>query len=91
MERKNPSTPNSRTHNLLFSGPDALPSSYRRLRGGPRGGGGREGLGPPLFLDQTEKIFWGDRPPPTPYLRVWMTEAPLSQGLDLALTETLGN
>ena len=70
MERKNPSTPNSRTHNLLFSSPDALPSSYRRLRGGPRGGGGREGLGPPLFLDQTEKNFLA-RPPP-----------PLSKGLD---------
>ena len=58
---------------------------------GDPGEGGREGLGPPLFLDQTEKVFWGDRPPPTPYLRVWMTGAPLSQGLDLALTETLGS
>ena len=58
---------------------------------GHPGEGGTGGVGPPLFLDQTEKILWGDRPPPTPYLRVWMTGAPLSQGLDLALTETLGS
>ena len=78
MERKNPSTPNSRTHNLLFSSPDALPSSYRRLRGGPRGGGGGDGRGwaPLYFWTKPKKIFWGDRPPP-PYLRVWMIGPPL--------------
>ena len=27
----------------------------------------------------------GPTPPPHPYLRVWMTRSPLSQGLDLAL------
>ena len=40
---------------------------------------------PPLFLDQTEargaeKNFFGD--PPPPYLRVWMTPPPFSEGLD---------
>ena len=62
MERKNPSTPyRSRTYDLLFSSPDALPPSYRRLRGGPRGGRDRP---PPLSkgLD--------DRGPP--YLKVWI-------------------
>ena len=34
-----------------------------------------------LFLDQTEargaeKTSFGDRPPPTPYLRAWMTGRP---------------
>ena len=48
---------------------------------------------PPLFLDQTEdrraeKTFWGDLP--SPYLRVWMTLPPLSQGLDPALHVTTG-
>ena len=39
------------------------------------------GAGHPLFLDQTEtrraeKSFLGDRPPPAPYLRIWMTWTP---------------
>ena len=39
------------------------------------------GAGHPLFLDQTEtrraeKIFLGDRSPPPPHLRVWMTWTP---------------
>ena len=50
-----------------------------------------EGLGEPnplplLFLDQTEaqNARWnGDRAPP--FLRVWITGPPLSQGLDPAL------
>ena len=46
--------------------------------------------GPPLFLDQTEarraeKFFFGDRPPLPPYVSVWMTVPPLSQGMDPAL------
>ena len=51
-----------------------------KCSGGSRGG-------PPLFLDQSEaqraeKMFLGKRPPlppqePPPYLRVWMTGAPL--------------
>ena len=48
------------------------------------------GLGPPLFLDQTEartsKVFFVDGtrppPPPIPYLRVLMTGPPLTEGLD---------
>ena len=39
---------------------------------------------PPLFLDQTEaqrSKFFLDRVPP-PYLRVWMTGPPLTEGLD---------
>ena len=45
----------------------------------------------PLFLDQSEarraeKAWGGDRAPP--YLRVWMTGPPLSQGLDPALILT---
>ena len=47
-------------------------------------GKGPGGPAPPLFLDQTEarraeKVFLGDRPPP-PYLRVWMTVPPWSEG-----------
>ena len=53
------------------------------------------GAGHPLFLDQTEtrraeKIFLGDRPPPSKGLDD--LDPPLSQGLDLALlftTQTL--
>ena len=46
---------------------------------------------PLLFLDKNEarrveKIFWETAPPP--YLRVWMTAPPLSQGLDPALLFT---
>ena len=42
----------------------------------------------PLFLDRiearrAEKDFFGDRAPP--YLRIWMTWPPLSQGLDPAM------
>ena len=42
--------------------------------------GGARGARPPLFLDQTEarraeKKFFS-RPPPSPYLRVWMTGPP---------------
>ena len=55
------------------------------------GGGGTGGVGPPFIFGPNRKILWGDRPPPTPYLRVWMTGALLSQGLYLALTETLGS
>ena len=50
-------------------------------------GEGPGGPGLPLFLDQTEtrraeKNFFS-RPPPSPYLRVWMTAPPpLSKGLD---------
>ena len=46
---------------------------------------------PPLFLDQTEaqrakKTFFWDCPPPSPYLRVWMTRpSSLSEGLDPSL------
>ena len=49
-----------------------------RSSGGSRRGalGGRALF---LFLDQTEEKFW--RPPP-PYLRIWMTVPPLSEGLD---------
>ena len=59
---------------------------------GPGGGGGGGGL--PLFLDQTgarrtEKKFFL-RPPPSPYLRVWMTgPPPLSKGLDPPLQGVL--
>ena len=50
-------------------------------------GEGPGGTGLPLFLDETEtrraeKKFFS-RPPPSPYLRVWMTgPPPLSKGLD---------
>ena len=48
------------------------------LSGGSRGGA--RGVRPPLFLDQTEarraEKNVGDRPPPLPYLRVWMTGLP---------------
>ena len=44
--------------------------------------------GSPLFLDQTE-AWRGEKKKkletPPPYLRVWMTPTPLSQGLDPAL------
>ena len=60
--------------------------------GGFRGGARGAQTAPPrpLFLDQTEaqraeKNFFGDRPPPLFYLRVWMTPPSLSQGLDLPL------
>ena len=49
------------------------------------------GACPPLFLDQTEaqrakKTFFRDCPPPSPYLRVWMTRpSSLSEGLDPSL------
>ena len=48
-------------------------------------GRGQGDVPPPLFLDQTEargaeKNFFGD--PPPPYLRVWMTPPPFSEGLD---------
>ena len=33
---------------------------------------------------RAEKSFYGDLPP-SPYLRVWMTPPPLSQGLDTVL------
>ena len=55
-------------------------------------GGGARGAGLPLFLHQTEarraeKNFFGDPlSPPPPYLRGGMTGAPLSQGVDPALT-----
>ena len=53
-------------------------------------GGTRGGLGPHLFLDQTEarraEKFFLETPPPL-YLRVWMTWSPLSQGLYPALSE----
>ena len=53
-------------------------------------GEGPGGRGP-LFLDQTEargaeKSFF--RPGPFPYLRVWMTGPPLSEGLDPPLCMT---
>ena len=36
-----------------------------------------------------EKNFFGDRsPPPPPLSKVWMTEPPLSQVLDPALSDT---
>ena len=56
-----------------------------KLSGGSRGGARGARPPPPLFSDQTEKIF-EDRAPP--YLRVWMTapSLPVSQGLDPALT-----
>ena len=45
------------------------------------------GDAPPLFLDQTEarraeNLFFETAPPPTPYVGVLMTGAPLSEGLD---------
>ena len=51
-----------------------------------------------LFLDQTEarraEIKFMETavssPPPSSYLRVWMTESPLSQGLDPALNSYSG-
>ena len=51
-----------------------------RIQGrGPGGSGWSRGgvRASPLFLDQTEtqrgeKIFFGDRPPPRPYLRAWI-------------------
>ena len=54
--------------------------------GGSRGGARGGAAPPPLFLDQNEarkaekKIFL--RPGPSPYLRVWMTIRPLSEGVD---------
>ena len=34
----------------------------------------------PLFLDQGQKMFlWGRAPTPPPYLRVWMTETPVTR------------
>ena len=57
-------------------------------------GRGPGGPGLPLFLDQTEtrraeKKFFS-RPPPSPYLRVWMTGLPpLSKGLDPPLQGVL--
>ena len=61
--------------------------------------GSREGPLPLLVLDQTEarraeKIVYGDRPPPPPYLRVWISSPspspppPLSEGLDPPLVDT---
>ena len=63
-------------------------SKYSSLYGSGRSRGGARGAqAPPLFLDQTEarrakKNFFEDHPP---YLRVWMTGPPLSEGLDLPL------
>ena len=66
-------------------------------------GEGGEGPGraeAPSFLDQTgarraEIKFMetavSPTPPPPSYLRVWMTEPPLSQGLDLALNSYSGH
>ena len=56
-----------------------------RIQGRGRGGGAS------LFLDQTEdrrakNSFFSDRDPP--YLRVWMTGPPLSEGLDPPLRMT---
>ena len=65
-------------------------------------GEGGEGPGraeAPLFLDQTEarraeikfmETAVSPTPPPS-YVRVWMTEPPLSQGLDLALNSYSGH
>ena len=49
-------------------------------------GEGSRGPSPYLFLDQTEAL-WAEktfllRLPPLPYLRVWLTVPPLSEGLD---------
>ena len=73
----------SRIHGVDSKNQDCLGFPYRvrdqwRIRG--RGPGGPA----PLFLDQTEvrraeKKIW-DCPPP-PYLRVWMTGPPFSEGL----------
>ena len=65
-------------------------------RGGARGGGGGGGRAPPSFLDQTEarrteKNFLrdlppplskglDDRPPPPPYLKVWIRHCILAKG-----------
>ena len=73
-ERKNTHT----SHTSLQRNPVADPGE------GPR----EPPLPPPLFLDQTEarraeKNSFGDWA--APFLRVWMTGAPLSQGLDPAL------
>ena len=64
-------------------------------------GEGGEGPGraeAPLFLDQTEArraeikfMETAVSPSPASYLRVWMTEPPLSQGLDLALNSYSGH
>ena len=52
--------------------------------GGSRGGA--RGAAPVIFRPGRKKFFV-DHPP---YLRVWMTRPPLSQGMDLALLGTLG-
>ena len=45
---------------------------------------------PPLIFrpnwgPKAEKIFWGDQPPPPPYLRFWMTGPPLDPALSVDL------
>ena len=59
----------------------SIPVQWRIQGEGPGGA-------PPLFLDQTEGrraenfFFWDRPPPPTPYVGILMTGAPLSESLD---------
>ena len=54
-----------------------------------KGPGGGAGLHTLFFFrngaGRAEKIYFGDQRPPPPYLRVWMTTPPVSDGLDLPL------
>ena len=66
-------------------------NKYSSLYGSGGSWGGARGGWPLLLLDQTEarraeKTLFGD--PLPPYLRVWMTGSPSSEGLDAPLYGT---
>ena len=68
-----------RQNNTMINGGSRQQASFLSVAGP-----GRAPPPPPFFLDQTgarrSKLFFLDRVPP--YLRVWMTGPPLTEGLD---------